>query len=140
MPRAQQFSILLTLAERASEGILFSAICSALRFYTAKTQRRHYRPADGCLVPEALGRRDLSNNGFVVFLYMLAQAVLSLTHWADCDPNLNITKDFLILPWPSLDPACQNPRQKIYRPRRVVSDACRRLVSAHTSHTNSDKL
>jgi hypothetical protein len=38
---APQFSLLFTLTERASEGILFSAICSALRFYTAKTQSRH---------------------------------------------------------------------------------------------------
>ena len=38
---APQFSMLLTLPEQASEGILFSAVCSALRFYTAKTQSRH---------------------------------------------------------------------------------------------------
>jgi hypothetical protein len=31
---APQFSMLLTLPKRASNGILFSAICSALRFYT----------------------------------------------------------------------------------------------------------
>ena len=34
---APQLSLLLTLPERAFEGILFYAICSALRFYTAKT-------------------------------------------------------------------------------------------------------
>jgi hypothetical protein len=38
---APQFSMLLTLPERAFEGILFSAVCSALRFYTAKTQSGH---------------------------------------------------------------------------------------------------
>jgi hypothetical protein len=38
---APQFSMLLTLPERAFEGILFSAACSALRFYTAKTRSRH---------------------------------------------------------------------------------------------------
>jgi hypothetical protein len=33
---AALFSVLLTLPERAFEEILFSAICSALRFHTAK--------------------------------------------------------------------------------------------------------
>jgi hypothetical protein len=37
---APQFSMLLTLPKRASKGILFSAICSALRFYTAKVESR----------------------------------------------------------------------------------------------------
>ena len=41
MPAVPQFSMLLTLPERAFEGILFSAVCSALRFYTAKTPTRH---------------------------------------------------------------------------------------------------
>jgi hypothetical protein len=40
---APQFSMLLTLAKRASEEILFSAICSALRFYTNKTRGGHER-------------------------------------------------------------------------------------------------
>jgi hypothetical protein len=38
---APQFSMLLTLPERAFEGIPFSAVCSALRFYTAKTLSGH---------------------------------------------------------------------------------------------------
>jgi hypothetical protein len=38
---APQFNMLLTLPEQASEGMLFSAICAALRFYTAKTHNRH---------------------------------------------------------------------------------------------------
>jgi hypothetical protein len=38
---APQLSLLFTLPERAFEGILFSAICSALRFYTAKTLLGH---------------------------------------------------------------------------------------------------
>ena len=33
--------MLLTLPERAFEGILFSAVCSAARFYTAKTPNGH---------------------------------------------------------------------------------------------------
>jgi hypothetical protein len=38
---APQFGMLLTLAERAFEEMLFSAICSPLRFYTTKTQLGH---------------------------------------------------------------------------------------------------
>src|SRR5438093_8198082 len=38
---APQFSMLLTLPKQASKGILFFAICSALRFYTAQTQLGH---------------------------------------------------------------------------------------------------
>jgi len=34
-------SMLLTLPEGTSEEMLFSAICSPLRFYTAKTQSQH---------------------------------------------------------------------------------------------------
>ena len=37
---ASQFSMLLVVAEWASKGILFFAICSALRFYTAKDPKR----------------------------------------------------------------------------------------------------
>jgi hypothetical protein len=40
---APQFSMLLTLPERAFKGILFSAVCSALRFYTAKTHNGRER-------------------------------------------------------------------------------------------------
>ena len=40
---APQLNMLLTLPEQASEGILFSAICAALRFYTAKIRSRDVR-------------------------------------------------------------------------------------------------
>jgi hypothetical protein len=38
---SSQFGMFLTLSERASEGIFLSAICPALRFYTAKTHSEH---------------------------------------------------------------------------------------------------
>jgi hypothetical protein len=44
--------MLLTLPEWASKGILFSAICSALRFHTTKTHKRHSPDLSALYLPD----------------------------------------------------------------------------------------
>jgi hypothetical protein len=76
---APQLSLLFTLPERAFEGILFSAICSALRFYTAKTQSG----------PPPEGRRHLGARNQTLFRHAiwLARAPLPFDTPAVCETS-----------------------------------------------------
>ena len=85
--------MLLTRPEQASEGILFSAICAALRFYTAKTHLGHRRVAPerqrdaARVLPERPSRYCGSGlaTGKDIFLDDRVNAPISINHLGDAE-------------------------------------------------------